>query len=220
MPPSDRSFTVDFTSGTSYAEARGSGLAAFSPWRRTSARRFGMEPGTSLAGDRVMTDAWLRIVLFALVLASFGGCERPSAGEGTRPVDAELTPPGVPVPTPPQPAPDEETTPRLGPASDAWLGFPQYPGARQLCAESVYGFSNGKPSGLTWRSFASREAAATIAAFYGASATADGSFEVSQPEGRSLSIHPIAAKYPSCAEKARSGEATVIVIAACAGCAR
>lgn len=134
-----------------------------------------------MAGDRVMPDAWLRIVLFALVLASFGGCDRPSVGEGTR----------------------------------SWLGFPKYPGARFFCEEMVDYFSDGKPSGGELTFFASREEAGTIATFYGASATADGGFEVWQPNGRYgriLSIHPIAAKHPPCAEKLRPGENTVIVV--------
>lgn len=153
-----------------------------------------MEPGACRVGGRVMTDAWLRIVLFALVLASFGGCERPSVGEGT--------------------------TPGTGPASDEWMGFRQYPGARHLCSGSASAFSNGRPAGLSWSSFASREAPAKVAAFYGATATADRDFTVNQPGGRSLSVHPSAATYPSCAEQPRSGEATVIVIAVCAGCER
>lgn len=143
-----------------------------------------------------MHGARLHIVVFALVLASFAGCERPSGGEGTRAVEA-----GTPA------------TATLEPASDAWLGFRPYPAARQLCQQFVDGFSgDGRPAGGQWMSFASRDAAATVAAFYDASASEGRGFEVRQPGGRILSIHGVAADYPSCAEKPRSGEKTVIVV--------
>lgn len=61
-------------------------------------------------------------------------------------------------------------------------------------------------------SFASREASAAIAAFYGASAREEGGFELRQPGGRILAIHSSGAKFPSCAEQPRPDEKTVIVV--------
>ena len=132
--------------------------------------------------------AWSRAVLVAVVLAGLQGCQRPPAGHEIRPADA-------------------------GSAAEAgdWLGFRPYPGARHLCTQFVDGFSNGKPSGGQWMSFASGESAASIATFYDAPATGDGGFEVNQGN-RHLSVHPTGAKYPSCEVAPRSGEQTVIVV--------
>jgi hypothetical protein len=149
-----------------------------------------------------MSHTRLRIAVFALVLTSFAGCERPSVGEGVRPAGLQQpATPNLPM-TSSAPGTAGET------ASDTWFGFSRYPGARKLCEQAVDGFSNGKPSGGVWMSFASREEPATIAAFYGASATGDGSFKAG-----GLRIHPLRANYPSCGVEPRPGEKTVIVVA-------
>ena len=130
-----------------------------------------------------------RVVPLALLVAWFGGCQRPSVGSGSA------------------------ATAQLEPASDQWLGFRPYPGARTLCHMFVDGFAEGgKPAGGQWLSVATRDAAAVVAAAYGASASADGTFELRHPENRILSIHRADGEYPSCEKKPRTGETTVVVV--------
>jgi len=128
-------------------------------------------------------------VLLAILVASARGCQRPPADAG---------PPA---------------TVRLEPPTDQWLGFQGYLGARGLCHMFVDGFAEGGiPAGGQWRSFATRDVPAAVASAYGATALADGTFELRHPQNRILSIHPAAGEYPSCEHRPRTGETTVIVV--------
>src|SRR4030042_2036310 len=60
--------------------------------------------------------------------------------------------------------------------------------------------------------FALRDATAAVASAYGATALADGTFELRHPQNQILSIHRADGVYPSCAEKPRTGETTVVVV--------
>jgi len=97
-----------------------------------------------------------------------------------------------------------------------WLGFPAYPGAKQLCGpEHVMGNSME----IHWESHTTGDAIAKVVAFYekdrGAKAKKDGvSFEIRDKANDDLvlSIHPADDKYPTCSKKPGAGDKTVIVV--------
>ena len=100
------------------------------------------------------------------------------------------------------------------PNSTSWFGFAAYPGARELCTESVLG-TRGQE--ILWRSFATRDDLNRVTAFYSKKDTAtpvksNGSIELRHGDDIILSIHSAAGDYPKCDQKARAGEKTVIVV--------
>lgn len=108
-------------------------------------------------------------------------------------------------------AQNDQTPP---PNSTTWFGFATYPGARELCTESVLG-TRGQE--ILWRSFATKDDMNRVAAFYAKKDSAtpekrNGSIEFRHGDDIILSIHSASADYPKCDEKARSGEKAVIVV--------
>lgn len=108
-------------------------------------------------------------------------------------------------------AQNDQTSP---PNSTSWFGFAAYPGARELCTESVLG-TRGQE--ILWRSFATRDDLNRVTAFYSKKDTAtpvksNGSIELRHGDDIILSIHSAAGDYPKCDQKARAGEKTVIVV--------
>jgi hypothetical protein len=105
-------------------------------------------------------------------------------------------------------------------AADAgkWLGFPAYPGARELCNEHVLALSGKTQHEVHWLSFASRDATADVISFYAgregknAQRSSD-SFEVHHGADHTLTVQPASkAVAPSCSSKPRADEKTVIVV--------
>ena len=99
-----------------------------------------------------------------------------------------------------------------------WDGFAAYPGARQLCDQSVMGQSGGATTEIHWRSYATLDATAKVIAFYektGGKDVEKGSDSVTfrLDEDTHLSVYAAsAAHYPTCENKPKSDEKTVIVV--------
>lgn len=112
--------------------------------------------------------------------------------------------------------------PMAAAASDKglWLDFRPYPGARLLCSETVRG---SKGEHIVWRSLATADPPAAVVAFYEKSEKAkaekrdDGAYHLAaraDPERVKMSIYPVDLidRFPRCAEPARKGERTVILV--------
>lgn len=107
-----------------------------------------------------------------------------------------------------------------GPTARGWVGFDPYPHARYLCYECVLGFNGEHKSvAINWTSYATTDAAEKVVAFY--SHASGGKIEsegkaatLRQSNGRNtLSVYPAAEPgYPSCENKPRPEERTVIIV--------
>jgi hypothetical protein len=99
-----------------------------------------------------------------------------------------------------------------------WNGFAAYPGARQLCDQSVMGQPGGAMMEIHWRSDATPDATAKVIAFYEKTKVKDvekGSDSVTfrLDKDTHLSVYAAsAAHYPTCENKPKSDEKTVIVV--------
>jgi hypothetical protein len=99
-----------------------------------------------------------------------------------------------------------------------WNGFAAYPGARQLCDQFVMGQPGGARMEIHWRSYATPDATAKVIAFYEKTTVKDvekGSDSVTfrLDKDTYLSIYAAsAAHYPTCENKSKSDEKTVIVV--------
>ena len=100
------------------------------------------------------------------------------------------------------------------------MGFAAYPGARELCDQYVVGSSAHRRVEIHWRSFASRDAFADVAAFYvkrepkNAERKSD-SLEVHHGANQILTVSTASNKeLPSCATKPKPTERSVIVVSA------
>jgi hypothetical protein len=99
-----------------------------------------------------------------------------------------------------------------------WNGFAAYPGARQLCDQSVMGQPGGAMMEIRWRSYATPDATARVIAFYEKTEVKDvekGSDSVTfrLDKDTHLSVYALsAAHYPTCENKPKSDEKTVIVV--------
>lgn len=119
--------------------------------------------------------------------------------------------PGESKPVPPWPEKQERSDPN-------WFGFTPYPGARELCHQWVDGRDSSGPVGIEWRSYAARAATEQVIAFYAKSGDrnaerGDNSITVHQGKDRVLSVHAVSASgYPSCDNKPRPEEKTVIIV--------
>jgi len=114
--------------------------------------------------------------------------------------------------------PRQQTTSEVT-AREDWLGFTPYPNARRLCNEFTLGFAgNHQQVEIHWITFATRDPVQDVNAFY--TATEKGSVELKEgsltirrgdPVAAVLSVHPTSSPdYPTCAEKPRPEETTVI----------
>jgi hypothetical protein len=99
-----------------------------------------------------------------------------------------------------------------------WNGFAAYPGARQLCDQSVMGQPGGTVMEIHWRSYATPDATAKVIAFYEKTKVKDvgkGSDSVTfrLDKDTHLSVYAASvAHYPTCENKPKSDEKTVIVV--------
>lgn len=103
-------------------------------------------------------------------------------------------------------------------SSGKWMGFTEYPGARELCDEVVRGQGDKGPVEIHWRSFTSGDALADVIAFYArregknAQRSSD-SLEVHRGADHILSAYAASKKdVPSCASKPNAGEKTIIMV--------
>jgi len=104
------------------------------------------------------------------------------------------------------------------PADADWFGFTPYAGARPLCSESVLAFSNGKQIEIHWKTFATRDTADQVMAYY--SKGVKGNLEVKgqsltlsrgNPVQAVLSVDAASAKqYHTCGDLPRPDENTII----------
>ena len=99
-----------------------------------------------------------------------------------------------------------------------WNGFAAYPGARQLCDQSVMGQPGGAMMEIHWRSYATPDATAKVIAFYEKTKVKDvekGSDSVTfrLDKDTHLSVYAAsAAHYTTCENNPKSDEKTVIVV--------
>lgn len=99
-----------------------------------------------------------------------------------------------------------------------WNGFAAYPGARQLCDQSVMGQAGGAMMEIHWRSYATPDATAKVIAFYEKTKVKDvekdsDSVTFRLDEDTRLSVYAAtAAHYPTCENQPKSDEKTVIVV--------
>jgi hypothetical protein len=106
----------------------------------------------------------------------------------------------------------------LLPASGGWQdAFAPYPGARKLCQENILGFSDGQQTEIFWQSYAIHDPKEKVVAFYEASANGKGidrahGFMLRAEGNRVLSVHASTESYPSCSEKPRAEELTVVIV--------
>lgn len=105
----------------------------------------------------------------------------------------------------------------LAQGNPEWYGFPPYPGARQLCGQTVMEQPGLHAMEIHWHSYATADAMAKVAAFYEKTKAKDekkaaDSVSFHLDKDTSLSIHTASASYPGCDNKPKSNEATVIVV--------
>ena len=99
-----------------------------------------------------------------------------------------------------------------------WNGFAAYPGARQLCDQSAMGQPGGALMEIHWRSHATPDATAKVIAFYEKTKVKDvekssDSVTFRLDEDTRLSVYAAsAAHYPTCENKPKSDEKTIIVV--------
>lgn len=106
-----------------------------------------------------------------------------------------------------------------------WYGFAAYPNARQLCSEHVLGLNGDRKSvEFEWVSYAATDATEKVIGFYsrkpgGKIETHGKSFEIRQSNDLfTLSVHRAAETgYPTCENKPRPDEKTVIVVSTLGG---
>jgi tetratricopeptide (TPR) repeat protein len=97
-----------------------------------------------------------------------------------------------------------------------WLGFTEYPRARQLCAERVMG-SMGEI--LDWRLFATEDETGRVVAFYkkqdpGQAESSDAAVTLRRADGRILTISPAstAEHLPGCDQKPQARDRALILV--------
>jgi len=99
-----------------------------------------------------------------------------------------------------------------------WNGFAVYPGARQLCDQSVMGEPGGARMEIHWCSYATLDATSKVIAFYEKTKVKDvekgsDSATFRLDKDTDLSVYAAsAAHYPTCENKPKSDERTVIVV--------
>jgi hypothetical protein len=106
-----------------------------------------------------------------------------------------------------------------GSADEEWFGFMAYPGAHDLCSQSVLGTGGEQ---ILWRSYASKDKPSKVIAFY---VKREGNVQgrprktkrvgntlTSRRGNRVLSVQPADSVYPQCSHNPGAGERTVIVI--------
>ncbi len=98
----------------------------------------------------------------------------------------------------------------------AWYGFAWYAGARQMCDQFLKG--SGSPMEIHWRSFATSNTFEKVVAFYAKAKVKDMKKEPDSvtfhlDPDTVLSVHAASpAQYPTCENKPKSGEKTVILV--------
>jgi hypothetical protein len=104
-----------------------------------------------------------------------------------------------------------------------WNGFAAYPGARQLCDQSVMGQPGGAMMEIHWRSYATLDATEKVIAFYEKTKVKDvekgsDSITFQLDKDTHLSVYAAsAAHYPTCENKPKSDEKTIIVVSRATG---
>ncbi len=97
-----------------------------------------------------------------------------------------------------------------------WYGFASYAGARQMCDQFLKG--SGSPMEIHWRSFATPDTFEKVVAFYDRTKVKDVEKESDSvtfhlDQDTVLSVHAaLPVHYPTCENKPKSGEKTVIVV--------
>jgi hypothetical protein len=100
-----------------------------------------------------------------------------------------------------------------------WFGFPAYPGARELCTQSVLGQQGEE---ILWHSYATKDKPSQVIAFYvkdngrnkdtQGQAEQNGDMLTLRHEDTVLSVHVAGGDYPQCGHKPHTAERTVIVV--------
>ena len=118
-------------------------------------------------------------------------------------------------------APAPDAAPRETAATSKWLGgFDALPDARPLCDEHVMAAPGAPPSGDTepireihWLSFATTSSPRDVASFYASKGTPLDADQTHHLGRFVLSVHSVTdTTHPSCAEKPKPGEQSVIVV--------
>ena len=103
-------------------------------------------------------------------------------------------------------------------SSERWLDFPAYPGARQLCQQSVDGMSANGPVGFTWHLYATHDGARRVEAYYRQNAResvvkeVDNGFTLRSRAGAHLSVEPAWGNHPTCGVSPSLLDSTVIIV--------
>jgi hypothetical protein len=102
--------------------------------------------------------------------------------------------------------------------AEKWLGFPEYPGARDLCNEFVLGQGDKGRVEIHWRSFATRDKTTDVIAFYirregkNVETKAD-TLQVRHGADHILSVYPSSKTgVPGCSAKPLADEKTLIMV--------
>lgn len=114
----------------------------------------------------------------------------------------EIAPLGVP---PPSTSTSGTPLQQDSPPSSAWLGFRAYPGAREVCSQSIL----GSGAEIHWTMYASADPIERARAFYAQD-------HLDHDELRQgddiLSVYAKGASYPTCEQKLADAEQTVFVV--------
>jgi hypothetical protein len=101
--------------------------------------------------------------------------------------------------------------------SGDWFGYPQYPGARALCEQRVYGTSEGQGIEIHASYFVTIDGPEKVKDFYSKTSfrieRKDSSFTVHRNSHSTLSVHRAATMpFPGCESRLAADEKTVIEV--------